>query len=900
MRRTRSTAQPEDSRPRGLLTLFFGADAGVGKTYAMLRAAQRLRRQQIDIVLGDVRTHGSRATADMARGLERLSGRGSESPVSSGDLDVEAALKRHPRVLIVDAVAHRNKAGALRPHRWQDIELLLVAGIDVMATLNVADIESLGEVVAAATGISSTESVPDRIFDTADEIVFVDGPNKEGLESAVAHPETDGPSGQRPPAFAHLRVLRRIAMRRVMRTPDSRVDGHRASVHAVSSESDRDEPRMLVCVGPDDSGRQTVRAASERAELAGSQWHAVYVETPALQRLAETRRRGILRTLALAETLGSTTATVAAAGVAAGIVQYARDHGLRTIVLGRSPRVAWPLRLSRRLCDQIADLGPELDVVVVSRGPDVEAVDAGSTDEESRRGVRTRRVGYVWAVASSLLVSLIATPLVRVFDLANIDMLFLLAVVPIAMRFGRRPALAAAVLNVLAFDYFFVPPRFSLAVNDAQYLFTFAVMMIVGLVVGQLTASMHFQAKVARYREQRAQSLYEIARELGKALTQAQVADISGRTVGAAFRAKTSILFPDPHGRLVRSGSSASDLEFDPVLAQWAFENPDAAENGGLAGLAGRQLYVPLKTAFRIGGVIVVEPTSDRLLMIPEQRRLLDTYAALTAIALERLHYVDVAQQASVAMESERLRNSLLSALSHDLRTPLTALLGMSEMLWLALAREGSSQVRHATAIWDHSRQTSRLVLNLLDMARLQAGAVTLRREWQSLEELAESAVRSAGSALQKHVVQIRIPDDLPLVHGDGALLERVLFNLFENAAKYTPPGTRITLSSWRDADVIVIAVSDEGVGLPDGDPDALFAKFSRGEKESSKPGVGLGLSICRAIVDAHGGTITASNAPPPGHGAVFSIAIPYQAAPAIEPHERALTDDVLARDRAT
>ena len=435
----------------------------------------------------------------------------------------------------------------------------------------------------------------------------------------------------------------------------------------------------------------------------------------------------------------------------------------------------------------------------------------------------------------------------------------------------------------LAFDFFFVPPRFNFAVHDVQYLLTFAVMMTVGLVVGQLTASLRYQARVARYREDRARSLYEMARELGTVLTQEQVAEISDKYIEAAFRAKASILFPDAHDRLaVASATPGEPPALDIGIAQWAFDHAEPAGSGTDTLPASPQLYMPLKAPMRTRGVIAVEPANPRLLMIPEQRQLLETYAALVAIAIERVHFVTVAQETLVAMESERLRNSLLAALSHDLRTPLTAVVGMSETLAQALRREGSAHAATAQTITEQSLRTAQLVSNLLDMARLQAGTVTLRRDWQSLEELAGSAIRSVESALTAHPVRVELPHDLPLLYGDGVLLERVLANLFENAAKYSPAGAAITLTAHREGNDMVIAVGDDGPGLPGTDAEDLFRKFSRGDKESSTPGVGLGLAICRAIVQAHGGSISASNRPAPGHGAVLRWTLPHRDAPAV------------------
>ena len=880
----------EQRAARGTLKIFFGASAGVGKTYAMLKAAQRLREQHVDVVVGIVETHGRRDTAEQLEGLELLPQRTVEIKGRElGEFDLDAALKRRPAVLLVDELAHSNAPDSRHPKRWQDIAELLAAGVNVITTVNVQHLESLNDVVGGITGIRVGETVPDHVFDDADEVVLVDLPTDDLLrrlkEGKVYLPEQAERAVQNFFRKGNLMALRELALRRTADRVDDDVRHYRREHMGIESQrlwqlSDA----LLVCIGPDGRADRLVRAASRRANRSTAPWHAIYVETPALQRLPEAQRRAVLQTLKLAESLGAVTATLSDGDAAVAAIAYAREHQLGAIVCGRSARAraryAWPRKHFAR---RVAQLAAELELMIVAIEPPKHAGARSLPAQADSRGSAKRWPGYAWALASSAAVTLLATPLLNVFDLANIVMLFLLAVVGIAVRFGRGPALVAALVNVLAFDFFFVTPRFSFAVTDAQYLLTFAVMMIVGLVVGQLTASLRYQARVARDREDRARRLYEISRELGKALTETQVAEIGDRSIEAAFDAKAIVLLADAHERLaLASEGVGAQPQIDIALAQWAFDHAAPAGTGTDTLPASRQLYVPLLAPIRTRGVIAVEPANPRLLMIPEQRQLLDTYAALIAIAIERVHFVTVAQDTLVSMESERLRNSLLAALSHDLRTPLTALIGSSENLSQALVREGSAHADDARTITEQAQRTTQLVNNLLDMARLQAGNVSLRHDWQSLEELAGSALRSVESALVAHPVRIELSDELPLLYADGVLIERVLANLFENAAKYTPAGTRITLSAHREGAQIVVDVSDDGPGLPPVEVETLFRKFSRGDKESSTPGVGLGLAICRAIVQAHGGQISAFNRPAPQHGAVLRFALPHREMPAI------------------
>ena len=869
---------------RGTLKIFFGASAGVGKTYAMLEAAQTLRAQHVDVVVGVVETHGRADTAEQLQGLERLPLR---SVAIKGrelfEFDLDAALARTPTVLLVDELAHSNAPGSRHPKRWQDIEELLAAGIDVITTVNVQHLESLNDVVGGITGIRVSETVPDHVFDQADEVELVDLPTDDLLQrladGKVYLPAQAQQAVQNFFRKGNLMALRELALRRTADRIDVDVRSYRREHMGIEGKRLwQTSDALLVCVGPAPGADKLVRAASRRANRSTAPWHAVYVETPALQRLPDEQRSAILKTLKLAESLGAMTATLSGSDAARSAVTYAREHSLGTIVCGRSPRKSgWLVRKS--FADRLAQDAAEVELMVVATNGSVRPAPRSAPTPPPAG----RWLGHAWALASCAAVSLLAAPLLAWFALANIVMLFLLAVVLVAVRFGRGPALTAALLNVLAFDFFFVSPRFSFAVSDAQYLLTFAVMTIVGLVVGQLTASLRYQARVASDREDRSRRLYEIARELGRALTAEQVAQIGDRAIEAAFRANAAVMLLDGHERLALASEGIGGApKIDAALAQWAYDHADAAGAGTDTLPGSSQLYVPLVAPMRTRGVIVIEPTNPRLLMIPEQRQLLDTYAALIAIAIERVHFVSVAQETLVTMESERLRNSLLSALSHDLRTPLTALAGTAETLAQSLAREASPHAADARTITEQARRTTQLVNNLLDMARLEAGAVTLRRDWQSLEELAGTALRSVEPALAHHDVRIELPDDLPLLYADGVLIERVLANLFENAAKYTPPGTAITLSARHEGAQIVVDVSDDGPGLPPGDSEALFDKFRRGNKESSTPGVGLGLAICRAIVQAHGGTISAHAAVP--HGAVLRWTLPYKEVPALPP----------------
>jgi two-component system sensor histidine kinase KdpD len=421
-----------------------------------------------------------------------------------------------------------------------------------------------------------------------------------------------------------------------------------------------------------------------------------------------------------------------------------------------------------------------------------------------------------------------------------------------------------------------VPPRLTFAVSDAQYLLTFAVMLVVGLTIGHLTALLRYQARIAGHREERIRNLYQMAKALASALSESQVAAISDNFVEASFRAQATVLLPDAAGTLLPADMQAPAV--DVAIAQWCFDHGEPAGIGTDTLPAATAAYLPLKAPVGVRGVLVVEPSHPRLLHIPEQRRLLETYAALIAMALERLHFVTEAHGSQLGAESERLRSSLLAALSHDLRTPLTALVGLADTLTLQLLAVQAPESETAAAIRDQALRTGRLVDNLLEMARLQSGTVQPRKDWLALEELIGGAIKALEPTLAGHPLQTDLPAGLPLVQGDAVMLERLLVNLLDNAIKYTPPGTPLGITARVVGDALEVAVWDAGPGLPPGQERILFERFARGQRESAIAGVGLGLAICQALVAAHGGHIRAENRPEGGARFVFTL--PLTASP--------------------
>lgn len=867
---------------RGKLKIFFGACAGVGKTWAMLAEAQRLRAQGLDILIGVVETHGRKETAALLDGLSILPlRRQARHGRHISEFDLDAALARRPALILMDELAHSNAPGSRHPKRWQDIEELLDAGIDVFTTVNVQHLESLNDVVSGVTGIQVRETVPDPFFDAADEVVLVDLPPddlRQRLKEGKVYI-----AGQAERAIEHffrkgnLIALRELALRRTADRVDDQMRAWRGRPGEEKVWHTRDA--ILLCIGHNTGSEKLVRTAARLASRLGSVWHAVYVETPALHRLPEKQRRNILHALRLAQELGAETATLSDPSEDKAVVRYAREHNLGKIVLGRPTTRRWWHRDS--FADRLAKRAPELDLMVVALDdPPVRALTTMPDTRVFKDKWRVQIQGSLVAVALCALTTFIASQWLAAFDAANLVMLYLLGVVVIALFYGRWPSVFATVISVVSFDLFFIAPRGTLAVSDVQYLLTFGVMLTVGLIVGNLTAGVRYQARVARYREQRTRHLYEMSKALAMGRSTHDIATTSEQFIASTFHARSQILLPDEEGKLSALTHQQGMTPWDDAIARWSFDKglPAGAGTDTLPGVPYQIL--PLRSADKTHGLVVVEPGNLRQLMIPEQQRLLETFTLLVANALERLTLTASEELARLASERESLRNALLAALSHDLRTPLTVLFGQAEILTLDLASEGSPHARQASEIRQHVLNTTRLVNNLLDMARIQSGGFNLKKEWLTLEEVVGSALKMLEPGLV-HPVNLSLPAPLTLIHVDGPLFERVLINLLENAIKYAGPQAEIGIDAHVADKHLQLDVWDNGPGIPQGQELRVFDKFARGNKESAVPGVGLGLAICRAIVEVHGGTIAVYNRPQ--GGACFRVTLVQETPPELE-----------------
>jgi two-component system sensor histidine kinase KdpD len=872
----------EASACRGRLKVFFGASAGVGKTYTMLESARSARSAGVDVAVGYVEPHGRAETEQLLLGLEQLPNleiryRG----IVRREFDLDAALKRRPSVLLVDELAHSNIAeGEPKPRhakRWQDIEELLAAGINVWTTLNVQHLESLNDVVAGITGVRQRETVPDRVFDQADEVELIDlspGDLLARLRAGKVYTKEQASAAtERFFREPNLLALRELALRR---TAD-RVD---AAARTYSDQGSTSKPwlardRFLIAVALDDQAEQLIRVGKRFADALDAEWIVVSVETPAMLKLDEATRNRRIDILRLAESLGAQTVTLDGPSASAAVTEYARLRNITRIVVGEPRRLGWQSLLRPSTASKLVRAHGGFDVSVIARR---EPSLRGISSRAGPRGPREMQWRRCWAaLAVSAACTALAGVMYPYFALTNLVMIYLLGATIAALRLGQGPAIFSAIVNVVAFDFFFVPPRYSFAVSDLQYVVTFGVMLAVALTIATLMANVRAQTRVAGARERRTSLLYAMSRELAAARTLENLARIAIKHVAETFASRVVVLVPESGGRLrYPTGPAGPDAlrGADLSIAQWVFDHSTPAGLGTDTLPAAPAQYLPLVGSQRTLGVLAVEPTQRRRLLLPEQRHLLETFAGQIALALERAELAEEAERSRVNAETESLRNTLLASISHDLRAPLRAIAGAARALNdSSIIFDGKARAELTAQIENKANEMSGTISNVLELMRLESGQVKLRRDWLKLPDLVSSALARVGERLESYPVEIQLPADLPAVHADDALVVQVFINLLENVAKHTPPGTRVTIVGNVEEEFIRVLIDDDGPSFPPGDPERLFAKFHRGRDDNNRGGAGLGLSICRAIVNAHGGAIHAMQRP--GGGARFSFTLP-------------------------
>lgn len=867
----------ETQARRGRLKIFLGASPGVGKTFTMLESARARRAEGLDVVVGVVETHGRPETAALLEGLETMSRQELEYRGSRlEEFDLDAAIARHPALLLVDELAHTNVPGSRHAKRWQDVEELLARGINVHTTVNVQHLESLNDVVAGITGVQVRETVPDLVLDRADEVELVDVTadvlQQRLREGKVYVPDAAARAIDRFFRKGNLIALRELALRRTAERVDAQMRGYMAE-RGIRDTWAAGE-RLLVCLGPGATATRLVRAAARMGSRLHADWVALHVETPGTRQPGIAEREELIRALDLATQLGGRAVTVSGTGVAEEILAYARAHNVNRIVVGKPERPGWRDRLRGSLLDALVRGSGAIEVLAVS----------GKEGGEPPRPIPRRAPWSEYAAAAAI--TLVPTGIGLALraagaELSTIDaaMLYLLGVVVAASRYRQGPATLTSLLSIASFDVFFVPPYYTLSVSDARFGLTFVVMLLVALVMSRLTARIRSQAESSRERERRTATLYAMSRDLAGARTVEELAAVTLTHLRDTFAADIVLLLPDASGRVRTEEPPAYPLDDREIgVAQWAYDQRRPAGHGTDTLPAATGLYVPLAVSERSVGVLGIRPAKGQSFRDPGRRGLLEALAGQAALAFERLALAERSRRTEVAVEAERLRSTLLTSLSHDLRTPLAAIEGAGTTL-LQDGGPGDVAARRelASTIVQESQRMSRLVANLLDMVRVETGALQVQREWQPISDVAGVALIRAEEQLKGRRVTADFPDSLPLVSVDEVLLEQVFVNLLENAVKHTPPGTPIDLGAAAGEGEVIVTVADRGPGVPAGEEERVFDKFQR-VGSTAGAGIGLGLTICRGIVTAHGGRIWVERRP--GGGACFRFSLPIIGTP--------------------
>jgi len=873
--------EEEKASERGKLTIFFGFAPGVGKTYMMLEAARgEVEDQKRDMVVGIAETHGRYDTGSLLMGLELLPRKKLEHRgIALEEFDLDAALARKAQLVLVDELAHTNAPGSRHLKRWQDVGELLEAGIDVFTTLNVQHLESLNDVVAQITGVIVRETVPDTIFDKAYEVRVVDLPVDELLErlhdGKVYVPHQAARAVESFFREGNLIALRELALRRTAERVDAKMRGYKAA-HGIE-ESWHAGERVLVCVSPSPHSARLVRAARRMATSLHAELVGVYVETPASLRMSSQDRAQLAQNMRLVESLDGEPVTLRGEDAAVETVQYARKRNVTKIVVGKPTYPRWRDALRRSFLDDIVRKSREIDVYVIS-GQTSDTTSVPPRSDEPPKAARLELAGGAAAVVAVSVTTVVAWYGFGHELLPDVVMVYLLGVVVVSMRFGYVPSLLAAVLSVVAFDFFFIPPYFSFAVSDLRHTLTFAVMFLVAVIISHLTKRVRDQADAARAAELRTASLYAMSRELGVAHSRDLLLRTAERHLREVFSVRVAVLLPGADAALEPAFAEQGTLDAenkDLGVAEWTWLNQRQAGAGTDTLPLARALFVPLKGARGRVGVLALYPSAATRLGDADERQLLDTFAGLVGSALERALLAEEARRARLRAETEQLRNSLLSSVSHDLRTPLAVVTGATSSLLdehgprdPAVRRE-LLQTAHEEAL-----RLNRLVRNLLDMTRLEAGALKVQKELQPIEEVVGAALDRMEDRLRGREVQTNVPRDLPLVPFDSALIEQVLINLIENATKYTPVGSPIEVTARVRGNWIEVEVADRGPGVDPKNAERVFDKFFRA-REGEGGGAGLGLTICRGIVTAHGGRIWVEGRE--GGGSSFRFTLPLQ-----------------------
>lgn len=854
-------------RMKGKLRIFLGYAPGIGKTYAMLEAAQRLHADGVDVVVAHVAIHNSSETALLLQGMEQIPARDS----SEQSINVDAVLKRQPRVALVDDLAHNNLPDSRHPRRYQDVEELLNAGIDVFTTLNVYHIESLNDVIAQITGITFHETIPDRLLEQAQQIELIDLLPEDllrRLEAGEIYPPAQIASARQTFfRMGNLIALRELAMRQVAAHVDEAMRSYMRSRDITGPWAARE--RILVAISSSPISQRLLRTACRLAQQTHADWYAIHIETPHQSPMDEKNQSRLNETMWLAESLGASVMSITGQSVGDEVLRFARENNITKIIVGQTLRSRWQEFWRGSIINEIIRCSGLIDVYVINSGET--AVQHNNVRSVSQgHDIKA----YLFALFTIALATLVSSFIHLLFPLTpeNMVMFYLLAVVITALRSGFGPAVMASILSVLVFNFFFVPPQFTFRVADAQYIVTFSALLATGVVISNLTGRARSQTEMARRREQQTARLYAFSRDLSATVDAEDMMQTVLHHVKQTLHCEIC-LFITQKGHLEQSLSTdnASISEAELAVAHWAFEQGQSAGAGTNTSASAQRLYIPLKTAQSTIGVMGLQLEQS---LLPEQQRLVEAFAVQAALAIEASQLAEQAKQAELLREKEKLQTIVLNSISHDLRTPLVSITGT-----LGSLKEDDGQLSQAVrhdlleGAYEEADRLNRLVGNLLEMSRLQAGSYKLKRELYDVHEIISVARGQLENVLKNHQIRVEVEPDLPLISVDLVLIAQVMVNLLDNASKYSQAGTTIEITASHVTNCVQIEVADSGVGIPPEQLPHIFKKFYRATTANGRGGSGLGLSICEGIVELHQGNIQVSNRQ--GGGTSFIIQLP-------------------------
>ncbi|PZV33669.1 sensor histidine kinase [Mesorhizobium kowhaii] len=870
---------------RGRLRIFLGAAPGVGKTYEMLMSGRARLADGVDVVIGVVETHGRKETLALVEGYEVIARRKVDYKGRILDeMDIDAILARRPALVLVDELAHTNAPGSRHPKRYLDVQEILTQGIDVYTTLNIQHVESLNDVVAQITKVRVRETVPDSIIDQADDVEIIDlTPDdliKRLEEGKVYFPNTAQRAIENYFSPGNLTALRELALRRTAQRVDDQLLIH-MQAHAIPGPWAAGE-RVLVCLDARLGGSARVRYARRLADRLRAPWTALHVDSPRLASMPEEDKDRLATNLRLAQQLGAEVTTIPGQNVAQDIVRYATANNFTHIVVGRPTRSRWRELIEGSLTYDLIRNAGDISVHVISgneRNTEATSRSVKTADEQRQFQIGPYLLSTAYVVGSLAF----SAVLDQFLDVRNLAIIFLIAVLASAVTGGLWPALYACLVSALAFNYFFLEPRYTLTIRDPESIVALGVFLVVAVIASNLTARVQRQAVAARSRARATEDIYLFSKKLAGAGTLDDVLWATAFQIASMLKLRVVLLLPEDGTITVKAGYPPDDTlaEADIAAARWAWEHNRAAGRGADTLPGAKRLYLPLRTGRTAIGVIGLDNDKQGPLLTPEQQRLLDALADQAAVAIERIQLVADVDRAKLAAEADRLRSALLTSISHDLKTPLAAIMGAAGTLReFAPALPEQDRAELLTTVLDESERLNRFIANLLDMTKIESGAMEPNYAFHYVGDIVGSALQRARKIIAEHKTEIDIPSDLPMLKVDPVLFEQALFNLLDNAAKYAPPGSTIRVQGWTDNGSVILQIMDEGPGIPSGDLERIFDTFYRVRKRDQvRAGTGLGLSICRGFIEAMGGTITAANRTDRS-GAVFTIKMPKPANP--------------------